>query len=157
MFLSLPDHWIIILNVIGIPAAHLGLSWLFTRLPLAWFRPAAFPFRPLPGESCALYERRFGIRHWKELLPDAAPWFGGFEKKKLRAGDPDYLRTFRSETCRSEAAHHAQLLVLLGFVAWTPWPAALAIVLYAPLSNLPCILLQRHNRIRLTRVLARSA
>jgi hypothetical protein len=51
MFLSLPNHWIIILNVIGIPLVHFGMSWLFTGLPASIFDPFLPPFSRLPGES----------------------------------------------------------------------------------------------------------
>lgn len=157
MWLSLPNHWIVILNVLGIPAVHFGVSWWFTRLPRSWFDPDGVPFRPLPGESSRVYRRGFGIGVWKEWLPDAGPWFGGFAKKRLAGADSAFLEAFRVETCRSEAAHVAQVLGLLGFLVWNPWPASLVIVIYALASNLPCILLQRHNRLRISRILAKRS
>lgn len=153
MWLELSNFWVAVLNVIGIPAAHFGLSWWFTRMPAAWFRPGGVPFRAWPGESSGFYERVFRIKSWKHLLPDAAGWFGGFAKRRLRGRDPGYLLLFQIETCRGEAAHWAQWIVISGFVVWTPWPWALVLPVYAALSNLPCILLQRHNRLRLDKVL----
>ena len=47
-------------------------------------------------------------------------------------------------------------VVILCFVTWTPWPAALVIAVYAILSNLPCIVLQRQNRLRLAAILRRT-
>lgn len=156
MWIELPMLWIGLLNALGIPAAHLGISWVFTRMPLSWFSPTGFPFTRWPGESRSFYDRVFRLKSWKQVLPDAGPWFGGFAKKELRSADLAFLERFRAETCRSEAAHWVQWLVISGFVIWTPMPWAWVILLYAPLSNLPCIILQRQNRLRLVVVLERG-
>lgn len=153
MWIELPTLWVAVINAFGVPAAHLGLSWLFTRMPAAWFQPRAFPCRPWPGEGRWLYEKLFRVKAWKDHLPDAAGWFGGFAKRSLRKRDKAYLAEFRVETCRGEAAHWAQWIVISGFMLWTPWPWALVLPAYAALSNLPCILLQRHNRLRLNELL----
>lgn len=153
MWLELSHAWVAVLNSIGIPIAHFGLSWLFTRMPDEFFCPRSALFRRWPGETIGLYERVFRVKSWKRLLPDAAGWFGGFAKRSLKSRDPGYLRRFRIETCRGEAAHWAQWVVITAFVIWTPWPWALILPVYAALSNLPCILLQRHNRLRLDKVL----
>ena len=154
MWLEFSTTWIAVLNVAGIPAAHFGLSWAFTRMPAGWFRPNAFPFAPWPEESPEIHDRWFGVRSWKDRLPDAAGWFGGFPKAALRSRDPSYLARFIVETCRGEAAHWAQWIVISGFMLWTPWPWALVLPVYAAASNLPCILLLRQNRLRIRRVLA---
>jgi glycosyl-4,4'-diaponeurosporenoate acyltransferase len=154
MWLDLSTTWVGVLNVVGIPAAHLGLSWAFTRMPGSWFRPSRFPFARCPGESPEVYDRWIRVKSWKDRMPDAAGWFGGFPKAVLRSRDPAYLERFRIETCRGEAAHWAQWVVISGFMVWTPWPWALVLPVYAAASNLPCILLQRRNRLRIGRVLA---
>ena len=156
MLVELPGLWIALLNIAVIPLAHFGVSWLFTRLPQGWFRPAAFPFREgLWERGGKFYEGLFGVRRWKGLLPDAAPWFKGFPKKNLRNRDPGYLRAFRAETCRGEAAHYAQIPALLVTLGWNPWPvAACVMIAYAFLSNLPCIIIQRHTRARIGHLLA---
>ena len=159
MWIELPGAWIVILNVIAIPAIHLGVSWLFTRLPGSWFRAGSMVFRSRRWErEGRTYERLFGVRLWKDLLPDAAPWFDGFPKQHLMGRDPGYLRAFRTETCRGEAAHYAQIPAIMAVLAWNPWPvAATVIILYAFLSNLPCIIVQRHTRLRLGHLLAALA
>lgn len=157
MWIELPMLWIGLLNGLGIPLVHFGLSWCFTKLPIRWFPPGNFPYRAQFWESRKRYDRLFQLRAWKGLLPDAGPWFGGFAKKQLGSADPEFLGKFVAETCRSEGAHWAQWLAISGFVIWTPMPWAWVILIYAPLSNLPCILLQRQNRLRLQRILARRS
>lgn len=157
MFLELPPLWIIILNVGCIPALQIGVSWLFTNFPSTWFRPEGILFRERIFERKGrFYERALAIRSWKDRLPDGALWVGGFSKKELLGRDADYLRVFRRESCRGEAAHYAQIPAVLVTLAWNPWPyAALVIVFYALLSNLPCIVVQRYTRARLGRLLGR--
>lgn len=151
MWLELPNLWIVILNVLGIPAIHLGVSWGFTKLDRSWFDPASSLFREHRiEEGGTVYQTLFRVRRWKHLLPDAAPWFDGFAKGKLGDKDPAYLRAFIVETCRGEAAHYAQIPALLLTLVWNPWPvAAIVMTAYAVLSNLPCLILQRFTRARL--------
>ena len=156
MLVELSPLWIALANVIAVPVIHFGLSWLYTRMPVGWFDPNSAIFRDRGWESGGeVYQSVFGIRRWKKHLPDAAPWFGGFAKGSLRDMERGHLEEFIVETCRGEAAHYAQVVGLWVTVVWNPWPvAALVMIVYAVLSNLPCILLQRFTRARLRHFLA---
>lgn len=151
MWLELSNFWIVVLNAFGIPAIHLGISWIFTKLDRERFDPGSWIFRERPiEEGGVIYQTLFRIRRWKHLLPDAAPWFDGFAKGKLSHKDPAYLRAFIAETCRGEAAHYAQIPGILLTLIWNPWPvAAIVMIVYAFASNLPCLILQRFTRARL--------
>lgn len=155
MWLELSNLWIVLLNAVCIPVIHLGVSWFFTRLDPRSFDPGSFLFRERPWEKGgSIYQTVFRVRRWKAHLPDAAPWLDGFAKERLEGKSPVYLRRFIVETCRGEAAHHAQAVALLATLAWNPWPyAALVMIGYAVLSNLPCVILQRFTRARMWRVL----
>lgn len=156
MLLDLSPLWIVILNVIGIPGIHLGISWIFTRLGRDRFDPGSPLFRPRSREENGqVYQAVFRIRQWKGLIPDAAPWFDGFAKGSLGKKDPEYLRNFIRETCRGEAAHYAQIPGIWLTLIWNPWPVAAGVmIVYALLSNLPCILLQRFTRARMRHLLS---
>jgi len=156
MWLDLPYPWIVALNVLGVTAIHLGISWWFTKLDRGRFDPDSWLHRERPWEGGGkVYQTLFRLRSWKRLLPDAAPWFDGFAKGKLGGKDPAYLRAFVAETCRGEACHCAQIPCLLLPLLWNPWPgAATAMVVYAFASNLPCLVLQRFTRARLRSLLA---
>lgn len=151
MWVELPNLWIVILNIVAIPGLHLGVSWIYTRLPRSAFDPESRLYRERSWEQGGkIYQTLFRIRQWKGFLPDAAPWFDGFAKGKLQNKDRDYVQAFIAETCRGEAAHYAQIPALWLTLIWNPWPvAAIVMFVYAILSNLPCLLLQRFTRARL--------
>ena len=156
MWIELPALWIVVLNCLGIPAAHLLNGWWSTLLPARFFPPESMLYRSRSWERGGeVYIRLFRVRGWKHLLPDAAPWFRGFAKGQLASRDPSYLRTFVVETCRGEFSHWVQIAVIAAFIAWNPWPANLVIIAYSLLANLPCIVNLRHTRARMRRVLNR--
>jgi glycosyl-4,4'-diaponeurosporenoate acyltransferase len=151
MPVELPVFWIVLLNVTGWPVIQLGLAWSFTRLPAEWFHaPEASAFE----RGGRFYDEAFAIKRWKDRLPDAAGWFGGgFAKADLSDKRPAHLERFVRETWRGELCHWCALAFVPVFFLWNPWWADGVIVAYAMAANLPCILVQRHNRIRLRRVL----
>ena len=100
MLIDLPIGWIVVLNVAGWPVIQFGLAWMFTRMPVAWFNPGVGHAWEQGGR---FYEHWFGIRRWKDRLPDAARWFGGgVAKGRLSGTKADYLSRFIRETWRGE-------------------------------------------------------
>jgi len=149
--IALPVVWLIVVNILAWLVIHLGVAWIGTRLPEQLFAPDQWLYRTRAWEASGrLYERFFGIRSWKDRLPDGAALFrGGFRKKNLRAMDREYLERFERETCRGELVHWVALLCGPLFFLWNPWRAGVIMVGYALIANVPCILAQRYNRIRL--------
>tara|TARA_B100000941_G_scaffold286204_1_gene259377 strand:+ start:1068 stop:1571 length:504 start_codon:yes stop_codon:yes gene_type:complete len=155
MLLEFPNAVIVVLNVTVIPICHVLPSWFLTRMTETRFDPESWLFRARRWEMQGrVYERLLVVRRWKDLLPDGAPWLGGFAKRSLVSRDVEYVCRFRLETCRGELAHHLQIPCVLIVLLWNPWPvAALTITGYALISNVPCIVAQRHTRHRLSRLL----
>lgn len=142
-------------NVLGWPAIHLSISGTFLRLPPKRFENDGWLTAPRRWERHGrLYRDRFAIRRWKTLLPDGAPWLGGFAKKELRSRDLMYLSRFILETRRAELAHWCMFCCLPVFFLWNPPWACCVMTLYALAANLPCIVAQRYNRLVLARVTA---
>jgi glycosyl-4,4'-diaponeurosporenoate acyltransferase len=151
--IELPIAWVIVLNVAGWPVIQFALAWAFTRMPVGWFNPPAGRAWERGGRC---YERLLGIKRWKDRLPDAARWFGlGFAKDSLAGLEPGYLDRFIRETWRGELCHWAALGCAPLFFLWNPLWADLVMVGYAVGANLPCILAQRYNRLRLQRLRSR--
>ena len=153
MVLDLPIVWVIALNTVLWPILQIGLAWGFTAMPAAWFSPPGkWVF---PGESPMFYERSLRIKLWKDWLPDGASWFaGGIPKSRLTGGDAAGLETFAIETWRGELCHWATLAMTPLFFLWNPAWADVVMVVYAVISNLPCVVVQRYNRLRIRHVVS---
>jgi glycosyl-4,4'-diaponeurosporenoate acyltransferase len=102
------------------------------------------------------YRRRLRIQRWKDRLPEAGDLFrGGMSKRRLPARDEAGLARFARETRRAELGHWWALCCGPVFVLWNPPVAAVLLVAYGVLVNLPFIAIQRYNRFRIAAVLDR--
>jgi glycosyl-4,4'-diaponeurosporenoate acyltransferase len=139
--------------VISATAGYVG-----HRLPPKRFAGDGWLTRPRRGESPQRYEDILAIRRWKDRLPEAGALFaGGFSKRALTTGEPAALDRFVVETRRAEHVHWWILATGPLFLLWNPWWLGLCMLAYAVLANVPCIAVQRYNRLRLRRVIARHA
>ncbi len=140
-------------NLLGWPILHLSVASVALRLPADLFARDNWITVPRRWErEGRLYRDWLGIRRWKSMLPDGAPWLGGFAKKKIHSLHASYLGQFLLETRRAELAHWCMLLCLPLFFLWNPRWACVVMTGYALVANLPCILVQRYNRMALSRV-----
>ncbi len=140
-------------NLLGWPLIHLAIGFVALRLPPHLFARDTWLTAPRRWErSGRLYRDWLAIRRWKSMLPDGAPWLGGFAKKRFHSRDSTYIAQFLLETRRAELAHWCMLCCLPVFFLWNPPWARLVMTAYAVTANLPCILVQRYNRIALARV-----
>lgn len=156
MVWQLPVGWFVAIDVLAWAAIHMAAAWAMTRLDAGRFDPDSWLYRErgFEGRQGELYERLFAVHRWKKKLPDGAALFrGSFRKKRLVSRDPAYLASFARETCRGELTHWLALAATPLFALWNPPSAMAGIVGYALLANAPCIVAQRYNRIRLTRML----
>ena len=96
------------------------------------------------------------IQAWKNRLPEAGDFFsGGFSKKRLLNKQPAYLRRFIMESRRGEFTHWASILPAPLFFLWNHWLVGISMIIYALGFNLPFIMTNRYNRLRLKGLLAR--
>lgn len=145
-------------NILGWPVVHLAIGYTSVRLPPRLFARDSWLTAPRRWEDGGrVYRNWLGVHRWKALLPDGAPWFGGFAKKSLSARDTEYLQLFLLETRRAEIAHWCMLGCLPLFFLWNPPWASWVMAAYAFAVNLPCILAQRYNRLVLSRVALRRS
>ena len=109
------------------------------------------------GAALRLYEQWLGIRIWKPWIPDAgAALPGGIRKASLARRDPVALQRLSLETRRAELVHWALWPAWMVTALWLPPSGVLVNLVFATLFNLPCLLLQRYNRLRLGRTLSRT-
>jgi glycosyl-4,4'-diaponeurosporenoate acyltransferase len=148
VLIELPTFAVLALNIAGWPVIHLSVAWAFTRLPNRMFEGGGKLLKPRAAEA-KFYTNALRIRAWKSLLPDAAPWLNGVPKRNLKSRDAEYLKSFIVETRRGEAAHWTMMFVGPVFLLWNPPWADAVMIAYAIAANLPCIVTQRYNRLRL--------
>lgn len=139
-------------DVIGWALVHAGAGYAAHRLPARRLQSDGWLLRVRPFEPRAY--RRLAIRRWKDRLPEAGAVFaGGIGKRRL----PDSIDTFTRETRRAELAHWWALMAGPAFALWNPLRGVVLMVTYGVLVNAPFIAIQRYNRYRAQRLLARRA
>ncbi|MFN9071919.1 MAG: hypothetical protein ACK5WI_13720 [Cyanobacteriota bacterium] len=158
LLLSSAAFWVGSALLVGLLANLVPPRWLgngeLRPLPLP-LPPAALP----PGRAAARGGSGIpmpGIRIWKRWIPDAGGALpGGVPKASLVRRDPAALRRLVVETRRAELVHWALWPAGLLTALWLPPAGVLVNLVFATLFNLPCVLVQRFNRARLRRCLAR--
>jgi glycosyl-4,4'-diaponeurosporenoate acyltransferase len=88
-------------------------------------------------------------------VPEAGGLFGGFAKRRLPSRDSDGLDLFRRETIRAERVHWLILASSPVHALWCRPTVFAAMVVFGLGFTLPFIVIQRSNRGRLDRLLAR--
>lgn len=158
MLIELSIGWVITLNIIAWLVIQFGLAWGFTQLAAERFDPHNFFALTKNWErDGSIYESAFGIKRWKDKLPDASRMFrGGFAKATLQRASPEFLERFLRETWRGELVHWLALLFIPVFFIWNPWWGVAVNAAAALAVNLPCILALRYNRARFLRVIQRQ-
>lgn len=102
------------------------------------------------------WQRSLAVGRWKDRLPDAGGFFaGGQPKRSVGSRSTEQLAAFRRETVRAERVHWLILSSTPIHLVWCRPPLAAAMVVFGLALNVPFIVIQRFNRGRIDRVLAR--
>jgi glycosyl-4,4'-diaponeurosporenoate acyltransferase len=151
----LSHFWIIFLDIFVWLVIHLGVSYLCSLIPISYFENDIRWYRSRSWEKDGMfYQRPLRIKSWRKVIPDGGAMFKrGFPKKNLENKNTGYLKTFLYETKRAELTHWLAILPAPVFFLWNIWWVGLIMIVYAFIANLPCIMLQRFNRARISRVL----
>lgn len=156
--ISLQPMTAVVVNVVGWAVFHSATGYAVHRLPLARLQRDTWILRQRVFERDGRWYERFRIRHWKDALPEAGALFaGGMSKRTLPGRDRTGLFRYAAETRRAEWGHWAAMACGPVFVLWNTPVLAGVMVLYGVLVNAPFIAIQRYNRWRVGRVLARTS
>ena len=122
------------------------------------FNPESWLYRDRDWEkSGRIYEVIFKIKWWKRYLPDGATVSRNeFRKKRLKKCNAAYIQRFIAETCRAESTHCIIFGFSVIFFIWNIWWVGVIMIVYAFIVNIPCVIAQRYNRIRLKKLLIAS-
>ena len=154
MLVHLPTIITILIDIAAWFVIHMGVSYIMARQPSDSFNTSSWLYRKRKWErNGRFYEQFFRLKLWKSKLPDGAAMFkNGFEKKHLKETGKDYLESFVRETCRAELTHWIVFLFGPVFLIWNLWWVGIVMIIYAAMANIPCVITQRYNRIRLQRI-----
>jgi glycosyl-4,4'-diaponeurosporenoate acyltransferase len=150
----------LLMPALGCAAGWLAWSLLIgslaNRLPLKALAEDNGLTRLRSWERRRTYEQGLAIRFWKGALPDAGNALpGGVSKRELVRRDRRALEQLVAETRRAELVHWALWPFWIITCLWLPWEGVLLNLLFATLFNLPCLAVQRYNRLRLQVSLSR--
>ncbi len=154
MLIHLPLIWLIIINALAWYCIHMGVSSFFRKVPDKYYAKKKKWYRPFSWEDEGrIWQEVFRVKEWKDLVPEASSFVeAAYSKKSLKNTKPETIKKFIIETKRGEDVHWASMLPApLFFLFNPPWAGGLIIV-YALLSNVPFIIIQRYNRPRLERL-----
>ncbi|MBN1411467.1 MAG: hypothetical protein JW969_11535 [Spirochaetales bacterium] len=154
-----PTFWTVLIDIAAWFFIHMGVSYFMSLVPVAFFTGKSWLLREKRFErKGALYRDALGIGKWKRLLPDGAVIFkNGFPKRKLAGTSPPYLEEFVRETCRAEITHWIVFAFSPVFFLWNYFFVGLIMIFYAFCVNMPCIVTQRYNRIRMAAFIKRKS
>jgi len=142
--------------LVGLIANQLPDRLLKPRLDGGGSASAGTSAARTPRQALRRLETRLAIRQWKPWIPDAGSALpGGVSKASLVRRDPLALRRLLLETRRAELVHWALWPAWLLTALWLPPSGVLINLIFATLFNVPCLLLQRYNRLRLQVLLGR--
>jgi len=159
MIFHLPSVWTVAIDFIVWLMIHVGVSASIANIRPESFDPESWLYRERDWERDGRsYQTFFKIKTWKRLLPDgAAVSKSGFRKNHLSNTDAAYIRRFILETCRAELTHWVIFVFSIVFFIWNDWWIGIIMIAYASVVNIPCVVTQRYNRIRLRRVHCKSS
>jgi glycosyl-4,4'-diaponeurosporenoate acyltransferase len=141
---------------------EIGSGYLTHLMPQRWFRAGGalsrILFRTRGWErGGAFYDRAFAVRRWKDRLPEAGDWFAGGMRKRLGPGtDTAFLVRLATETRRAELTHWLPVALSATFFLWNPPYVAVWMPIIGFIGNAPFIIVQRYNRPRIERAIARG-
>ena len=156
--LVMPQAQTIVVDVVAWGVFHTVTGYAAYRLDEERLSRDGWLLRPRRFETAGRYRRWLRIHRWKDQVPDAGDLFrGGLSKRHLPAYDVAGLQLFVRETRRAELAHWWALGCGPVFVLWNPPLAAGLLVFYGVAANLPFIVIQRYNRLRIQALIGRRS
>ena len=158
MIVHLSGPWAIVINIAVWLVINVGVGMTTARMKPDLFNPQSWLYRQriweMGGKS---YKSLLRVKKWKRFLPDGVAVFkGAFRKSHFENANTPYVQRVIVETCRAEFTHWIILLFALIFFVWSDWWIGLIMVAYGLATNMPCIIAQRYNRIRLRRISSRT-
>jgi hypothetical protein len=146
---------LVAVDIVIVVTVSIGAGAWAPRWPRSWLGHDAFPLLLWPWETPAFY-RRLGVPRLAHRLPELGATFGGESKARIPGRTGADLAGYLVEVRRAEWVHWISVASSLLLFVFNPWWLALAFAVVVTMGNLPFILVLRHNRVRLKRILDRD-
>ncbi len=152
-------HFFTLLFNSAVYVCFLGLvaGFFFAIIPRKVFYLLSFWFKERSFEKGGIfYSKYFKINIWKDKLPQFSELTRfGFKKASLNNISDEYLEIFKSETMRAELTHFILIILSPLYVFIKPDILHILTLTGCILGNLPFIMIQRYNRIRINKLQSR--
>ena len=125
------------------------------RCPIGWFGRDRGPLRLTALDTPRMY-RTLGVTTLTRRLPELGSVFGGKSKAALPGTDRASIEEYLREVRRAEWVHWISSLTVFPLWWFNPWWLALAFTVVVVGGNTLFMIVLRHNRIRLLRILNRG-
>jgi glycosyl-4,4'-diaponeurosporenoate acyltransferase len=158
VLLSLTWQWALVFDVIAWVTIGVVSGYWQAKRPLVALRRMG-PFTRMGSREIggAVYRRWFAVHRWKDIIPDAGTWFGGFSKRHLPSVAQGGRVRFIDECVRAERTHLALIGAIPLFAVWNTPVMFVGNVLFALVGNIPCWMIARYNRARLMNIMSKSS
>ncbi|CAM4246944.1 glycosyl-4,4'-diaponeurosporenoate acyltransferase [Jeotgalicoccus halotolerans] len=137
---------------------HYIISYIFLRLNNRIYFNGFFRLKSYSFENNGVFwSKLFHVRKWKRKVPEGSQIFAGsYNKSELQDKSPAALKSFITEINRAEITHWMIIFSLPIIFIFNPKWTYLIHGLYALVSNIPFIIIQRYNRPRFERLYTRQ-
>lgn len=132
------------------------VGFVFALIPACVFDIKAWRRTFKFEKNGAFYEYYLKITMWKDLIPQFSKMFHfGYKKDRIPVKDISHYEMFVIETIRAEITHI--LLIIFSPLYYTAIPKGWATFAVAAsvIANIPCMAIQRYNRIRIMKIISR--
>jgi len=136
---------------------HLSIGYWSSQLPLDKLDYNRRSYQTWKWEKDGqIYQDIFKVKSWKDLLPSGAALYkGAYRIKHVADFSVEGVKIWLKESVRAEYCHRVMILPGILFFLWNEVSLGWVMVAYAVLNNLIPIILQRYNRPRMRKLLAR--
>ncbi len=145
----------IVIDIAIVVGGSIAVGAVAPRWPDDWLARDRGPLRLSRLDTPARY-RALRVSTLARRLPELGGTFGGESKSGLPGTDLASIQAYAREVRRAEWVHWASCLTLVPLWFFNPWWLALAVTIVVVGGNGLFILVLRHNRLRLRRILTRG-
>lgn len=143
---------LIVTDIVWVAGVSVLVGALAPRWPARWLDRDRIPLTLPPWETAA-FHRRIGVAWLARHLPELGTAFGGRSKSALPDRTASGLESYLIEVRRAEWVHWISIATAVPLFAVNPWWLAAVFLLGTAGGNAPFILVLRHNRLRIMRII----